>query len=405
MTIDRIETSTSGYQALRIRAGGTTYYMVEARQKIGTDIDIPPNAPDHGVLITYCLPDLGSGEGIVREIDSHPYTKEHHDGDVLWQVGQVYVRFNEDGIGWNIAILSWTGTGFVVTVTTWPIMPVSFTQSGSGVAPTVQYQIDVGATMSGTVPFTAWVEHFGPHTISYTYQDMVPGTAGWEYLLADPGQHTRDVWQITDYLPLYGEVPPFHLDGHYTTGFAATFQQVGLPEGARWGVTVGGTRYTADKQSLKVDRLSGVVYYQYDASVTASVAGSYVCTSGCSGSVYKPATVRATYTFQPITVSSNRPPRISSLRANKASPQKLGSTITWTCTASDPENDPIQYRFQIQVVGGTWVTVQDWSKRNVFVWTPSGAGVYNVRCDIIDGRHLASSAYDDSRTVYSYTIL
>ena len=41
----------------------------------------------------------------------------------------------------------------------------------------------------------------------------------------------------------------------------------------------------------------------------------------------------------------NLPPAVGSLAPDQASPQVVGATVTFTATASDPENDPLQYRF------------------------------------------------------------
>jgi M6 family metalloprotease-like protein len=408
VTIDRTERPTNGYHALRIRGGGTTFYLVETRQKIGFDVNLPSDAPDHGVLITYCLPDLDTGMGIVREVDQNPTTQQKSDGDALWQVGQVYSQFNKDGIGWAVAIQGWTGTGFVITVSTRPLYPVLFTQTGlpSGVGPTVQYQIDGGPVTSGTAPFIVWVEGLSVyggagHSISYSYQDAVtPST---------PSGAIPEWYVLSTVFPLSPQtvISPLTVYGTYVRHYTVTFEERGLPYRTTWGVTVGGTRYTADNYRLLVYGLVGTVNYQYDSPVSG-LGGSYVCASNlgspCSGSVSDPLTLTAIYTYRPIIIA-NLPPRISSLTVDRASPQKVGSTITWTCIASDPENDPIQYKFQVQVVGQkSWVTVQDWSKSNVYIWNPPSAGLYNVRCLVRDGNHAPISGYDDSRTVYLYRI-
>ena len=91
-----------------------------------------------------------------------------------------------------------------------------------------------------------------------------------------------------------------------TFTYTVTFQQSGIPSGATWGVTVGGTRYTSTTSSVTRSGLSGTVSYSYDASVPALGGGSYTCVSGCSGSVGGPTTVAATYQPQ-LTVGTNPP--------------------------------------------------------------------------------------------------
>jgi len=66
-------------------------------------------------------------------------------------------------------------------------------------------------------------------------------------------------------------------------------------------------------------------------------------------------------------VEANNPPRITGLVPDRESPQPVGSTITWTASADDPDNDTILYRF---LVDG--VVVSDWSVKPWFVWNTSG---------------------------------
>jgi len=58
---------------------------------------------------------------------------------------------------------------------------VTFTQTGSGVAPTVTYSIDGGTPVSDTVPFSVWVD--SGSSISYVYEDIVYDGAGTRYVL------------------------------------------------------------------------------------------------------------------------------------------------------------------------------------------------------------------------------
>jgi hypothetical protein len=58
---------------------------------------------------------------------------------------------------------------------------VSFTQTGSGVPPTVEYSINSGPTATDTVPFDVWVD--SDSTIAYTYQGIVYNGAGIRYVL------------------------------------------------------------------------------------------------------------------------------------------------------------------------------------------------------------------------------
>jgi hypothetical protein len=97
----------------------------------------------------------------------------------------------------------------------------------------------------------------------------------------------------------------------------------------------------------------------------------------------------------------NRSPVIDSLLPDKPSPQNAGSVITWTATASDPENDPILYRFLLNDQ-----PVTDWQTQNRWAWTTGDAPVGDNRIGvkIIDGKHAGWEDFDDQRYV-SFAII
>jgi len=123
--IDRIEYTTTGYHTFKIHTSGmpaNIYYLVETRQKTGFDVNIPASAPDHGVLITKIDESLGSGAGIVREVDHNPTTQQNYDGDAVWDAGDTYTN---TAYGFQVIIGSWDGYGFSITVTTGGVSPPS----------------------------------------------------------------------------------------------------------------------------------------------------------------------------------------------------------------------------------------------------------------------------------------
>jgi len=89
----------------------------------------------------------------------------------------------------------------------------------------------------------------------------------------------------------------------------------------------------------------------------------------------------------------NDPPTISSLAADKSSPQVAGTAITWTSKASDPDNDPIQYKFFLDDQPQT-----DWSYGSSWIWTMTTAdiGSHLIEVKIRDRKH--NSEGDDSGT-------
>jgi M6 family metalloprotease-like protein len=121
-TISRIEYTTSGYHALKIKTSAmptSVYFLVETRQKVGFDVNIPSSAPDHGVLMTKIDESKGSGQGIVRLVDANPtacspnWPRCYYDGDAVWQVDQTY---SDSSYGFSVYVQSWSGTGFTITV-------------------------------------------------------------------------------------------------------------------------------------------------------------------------------------------------------------------------------------------------------------------------------------------------
>ena len=78
----------------------------------------------------------------------------------------------------------------------------------------------------------------------------------------------------------------------------------------------------------------------------------------------------------------NESPVISGLTADSESPQLLGTTVTWTAQASDPESDPISYRF---LVNGTPAT--DWQSENLWTWTAMQPGTSQISVQVKDSLH------------------
>ncbi len=65
-------------------------------------------------------------------------------------------------------------------------------------------------------------------------------------------------------------------------------------------------------------------------------------------------------------VKLNESPSITDLAADKKSPQLLGTTVTWTATAIDPESDPISYRFLVNdtptPIGSPKINLPGWQR-------------------------------------------
>lgn len=95
-----------------------------------------------------------------------------------------------------------------------------------------------------------------------------------------------------------------------------------------------------------------------------------------------------TYTLQ----SSNQKPAISSLEADKSSPQAQGAEIAWTAEVSDPEGDPVLVRF---LLNGRPQT--GWSRSTTWTWDTGDLteGTYRIGVSARDGLHADSEGYDN----------
>lgn len=95
---------------------------------------------------------------------------------------------------------------------------------------------------------------------------------------------------------------------------------------------------------------------------------------------------------------SNQPPSVKDLSPDRASPQKAGTTVTWTATASDPEADSLLFQFWLSgpSTGNAWKAMTDWSASQTWNWTTNeidtGNNIIDVR--IIDGHNAGPDKWD-----------
>ncbi len=86
----------------------------------------------------------------------------------------------------------------------------------------------------------------------------------------------------------------------------------------------------------------------------------------------------------------NAAPQIANLTANPA-PVTPGSTVSFATTASDPENDPLQYRYSF----GDGTTTTNWSSSSAVSHTFTSSGHFNVKVQVRDvkpdGSHSVTS--------------
>ena len=89
----------------------------------------------------------------------------------------------------------------------------------------------------------------------------------------------------------------------------------------------------------------------------------------------------------------NLPPKVVSLMPDKMNPE-AGTTINWTATALDPENDPVQYKFLLDAQ-----QIADWSYDSTWCWPTSSVhiGSHTIIVKVKDGHHNASG--DDFKSI------
>ncbi|MFA6371729.1 MAG: hypothetical protein WCW68_03810, partial [Methanothrix sp.] len=87
-----------------------------------------------------------------------------------------------------------------------------------------------------------------------------------------------------------------------------------------------------------------------------------------------------------IVLPPDNAPVMSSLNADKESPQVTGTAVTWTAAASDAETDPLQFQFSLD-----GQVMQDWSDSPVWSWTATKeqVGQHVIAAKVRDGKHNA----------------
>jgi len=101
----------------------------------------------------------------------------------------------------------------------------------------------------------------------------------------------------------------------------------------------------------------------------------------------------------------NMPPNITELKSDSYSPQDAGTSIVWMARATDPDGDPIQYRFLLKGpgTGHIWKDITGWAKDDSWKWKASSkdVGKNQIQVQARDGKHAEKE--DVSRTV-NFTI-
>ncbi len=104
----------------------------------------------------------------------------------------------------------------------------------------------------------------------------------------------------------------------------------------------------------------------WSATGIALQPGANVLTLTAQDAAGLTSTDTLTITYSPATL------QVTGLTSNKAAPQALGSTVTFTATAVGGKA-PYQFKWRIYN-GASWSTASAWSATRTFAWTPTTAG-------------------------------
>jgi len=217
---------------------------------------------------------------------------------------RVFTNWNGDASGTNYAqsnsiIMNGPKTALAVWKTQYK---VSFTQTGSAVAPTVTYTADIDPI--DTVPFDVWVK--AGTEITYEYQNITLGPTGTRYVLISTNPPSPQTVNS-----------PLIIVGTYKTQYLVTFQQTGLDSTANSVVVTFNSvskSYGDLPNSTWFDNGYPLSYSYYN--VSSSVAGKRFILIGVTGpaspfSVSGSVTITGNYKTQFYLTLATNPPSVT----------------------------------------------------------------------------------------------
>ena len=98
-------------------------------------------------------------------------------------------------------------------------------------------------------------------------------------------------------------------------------------------------------------------------------------------------------------VKADDPPEVVALTSYPHSPVIIGTDVTWTASAIDPDTfSPIKYRFWLNGVSNenNWISEKGWGLVNNWTWKTASMkpGTYQIKVEVIDGKHAGSDGND-----------
>jgi hypothetical protein len=133
---------------------------------------------------------------------------------------------------------------------------------------------------------------------------------------------------------------------------------------------------------------------------TAYRVAVWVRNAGSSADAYDNANSNASIGY---VITAGAAPLTTNLTANAASPQVVGTAISFTATAGGG-TAPYQFKWRVSIDGGTtFTTAQDWSSNASFTWTP-GAPVADARITVWARNSGVTADAPQAQATLSYVI-
>jgi len=308
-------------------------------------------------------------------------------GDPFDTMGNALRQFNAPG---KASILAWLTGGSIATRSsgsaTYTLSPL---ESGSGLR-----ALQLPTSVSGR---TYWVEfrqatgfdsglsgnanvmngaliHLAPSAVGGTdLLDMTPGTSGFSDAALDVGNAFTDpaagltITTVSksgstldvrvDFAPVRPTASFYFLPVNLSPGQTVTFSDTSSGPPTSWNWNFGDSATST----------------QQNPTHAYATGGTYTVTLTASNALGASAPVSHTI------IVGTPPPTISSLVASPTLPRPVGTTITWTATATGGVA-PLQYEFLLYTgATGTWSVVRAYSTANTWAWTPPQTGQYAVQ--------------------------